>query len=187
MIHSSRFTAILDACVIYPAPLRDLLLNLAAVELYKPKWTKEIQEEWINNLLLNRPDLKRESLNNTCQVMDAAFPDSNITDYEELIDGLTLPDLKDRHVLAAAIKSKADIIVTSNLKDFPSAYTRKYDIEVQHPDDFISNLINLDKDKVIVALLNQIESLKNPPKSKNEVLETLLKCGLGKSVKLLNE
>lgn len=185
MIHSSGFTAILDANVLYPAPLRDYLLHLANLEMYKPKWTKVIQEEWIMNLLLNRPDLKRESLEKTRDAMNAAFPDSNITNFEEIINSLSLPDINDRHILAAAIRINADVIVTFNLKDFPVDYLKSYDIEVQHPDEFIINLIHLDKSKSLQALTNQVKSLKNPPKSIGEVLQTLEKCGLKNSVSKL--
>ncbi len=182
MIHSFRLTALLDANVLYPAPLRDYLLHLANVELYKPKWTQEIQEEWIRNLLFKRTDLKRESLEKARAAMNAAFPDANITHYEEIMKGLSLPDEKDRHVLAAAIKARVDVIVTFNLKDFPAEYLKKYDIEAQHPDEFIANFIGLDKAKSLEALQNQVRSLKNPPKSKGEVLELLERCGLQKSV-----
>jgi PIN domain len=109
MIHSSRFIAVLDANVLYPAPLRDYLLHLASLELYKPTWTKDIQEEWIRNLLINRPDLKRENLEITQDAMNSAFPDANIINYEELISSLSLPDDKDRHILAAAIRGNADV------------------------------------------------------------------------------
>ena len=124
MLHSSKFTAILDANVLYPAPIRDLLLHLANVELYIPKWTEIIQEEWISNLLLKRTDLKRESLEKTKEAMNAAFPDSNITNFQEIIDSLSLPDKDDRHIVAAAIRSKADVIVTFNIKDFPKGYLK---------------------------------------------------------------
>ncbi len=182
MIHSPRFTAILDANVLYPAPLRDFLLRLAEMELYKPKWTDEIQEEWIRNVLLERTDLERAKLERTKDAMNSAFPDSNITNYEELIDNLNLPDDNDRHILAAAIRGKADVIVTFNLKDFPSDYLKSYDIEVQHPDEFIVNLISLDKSKSLQSLKNQVKSLKNPPQSKDQVLQTLANCGLKNSV-----
>jgi predicted nucleic acid-binding protein len=187
MIHSSRFIAVLDANVLYPAPLRDYLLRLASLELYKPKWTNDIQEEWIRNLLINRRDLKSEKLKITQDAMNSAFPDANITNYEELISSLQLPDDKDRHILAAAIRGNADVIVTFNLKDFPPDYLKLYDIEVQDPDEFISNLINLDKLKSENAIQNLIRSLQNPPKSREEVLETLAKCGLKNAVSKLNQ
>ncbi len=91
MIHSPKFVALLDACVLYPAPIRDLLLNLADVELYTPKWTDQIHQEWTRNLLLNRPELKATQLERTTQAMNKAFPDANVVRYEALIDSLTLP------------------------------------------------------------------------------------------------
>ncbi|HMJ46563.1 MAG TPA: PIN domain-containing protein [Ferruginibacter sp.] len=185
MIHSSRFLAVLDANVLYPAPLRDYLLSLAELGLYKPKWSNEIQDEWIRKVLVNRPDLKKQQLEKTHIAMDSAFPDATITHYESLIEGLSLPDKKDRHVLAAAIREKADVIVTINLKDFPPAYLKTFDIEVQHPDEFITNLIHLDKIKSLEALNNQARRLQNPPKMMDEVLAMLKKCGLKHSVSLL--
>jgi len=187
MIHSSRFTALLDANVLYPAPLRDFLLRLVEVELYTPKWTNEIQEEWVRNVLLNRPDLIKERLERTVQAMNSAFPDSNIINYEDLITGLSLPDENDRHVLAAAIRGKVDVIITFNLDDFPSDYLKKFDIEPQHPDVFISNIISLDKVKLFQALTNQVNSLKSPPRTEDEVLESLKKCGLSKCIKHLRD
>ncbi len=108
MLRTSGFTTILDADVLYPAPLRDYLLSLAAVELYKPKWTGSIQEEWIGNLLLKRPGLKRQDLERTRKAMGSAFPDANVTNYEKLISAISLPDLDDRHVVAGAIEGNAD-------------------------------------------------------------------------------
>lgn len=187
MVSSPALIALLDANVLYPAPLLDYLLRLADVGLYKPKWTDEIQEEWIRNLLLKRTDLKRESLEKTREAMDSAFPDSTVSDYQELIKSLSLPDKRDRHVLAAAIKSSADVIVTFNLKDFPAAYVKTYAIDVQHPDDFIVNLIRFDKAKAQTAFANQVSSLKNPPKPRTEVLKALEKCGLKNCVLELKE
>ncbi|GAC1604294.1 MAG: hypothetical protein NVS3B25_33440 [Hymenobacter sp.] len=119
MIHSPRFVAVLDACVLYPAPIRDLLLHLATLGLYTPKWTEIIHDEWTRNLLKNRQDLTAEQLQKTKAAMCGAFPDADVLHFEALIEALELPDLDDRHLLAAAIRCQADIIVTSNLKDFP--------------------------------------------------------------------
>lgn len=178
MIHSARFTAVLDACVLYPAPIRDFLLHLASFELYTPKWTDRIHDEWKRNLLLNRPDLKAEQLNRTVLEMKKAFPDAGVEKYESLISSFHLPDEDDRHVLAAAIRCKADVIVTFNLKDFPSNDVGEFDIEAQHPDVFVSNLIDLNPEKSVAAFRKQVSFLTNPPKSNEEVLESLKKCGL---------
>ena len=182
MIHSSRFSALLDANVLYPASIRDILLHFASEDLYKPKWTDKIHEEWIRNLLFNRQDLTKESLLSAQAAMDTAFPDANILQYESLITSLSLPDEDDRHILAAAIKDKVDVIVTFNTKDFPAEAVKDFDIEVQHPDNFVSNLIQLDESKAKKAFRNQVRNLKKPPKTGEEVLATLSNAGLPQSV-----
>lgn len=187
MIYSSNFIAILDACVLYPAPLRDLLLSLADGGLFKPKWTDEIQDEWIRNLVENRPDLKREQLIATTQAMNTAFPDSNVENYEALIEAISLPDPGDRHVVAAAIRSTANVIVTFNLKDFPSSITEEFDIDVQHPDSFLSNVYDLNPTKAKEAFRKQVRRLKNPPKTTSEVLIQLQKSDLGMIVEKLKD
>ncbi len=119
MIIIPRFNAVLDACVLYPAPIRDILLNLAEQDLFSPKWSETIQEEWLRNLILNRPDLTRKKLERTVKAMNGAFPKAMVKSFNSLISSLELPDPDDRHVLAAAIKSEANLIITFNLKDFP--------------------------------------------------------------------
>lgn len=185
--YSSNFIVVLDANVLFPAPIRDLLMNLACEGLFQPKWTKNIHEEWILNLLDKRPDLLRHQLMNAVDAMNESFPDANVLGFESLIDGLTLPDDNDRHVFAAAVRSKSEVIVTFNIKDFPNSYLKEFDIEAQHPDLFISNLINLDNSKAMNALDKQVRRLKNPPKTKSEVLDTLEKCGLIETVKIFRE
>ena len=113
-----RYTVIFDACVLYPAPLRDILLRLATTGLFTAKWTDQIHDEWIRNAVKKRPELK-DKLPRTRELMNRAVPDSLVTGYEFLIESLELPDSNDRHVLAAAIRSGAQAIVTFNLKDFP--------------------------------------------------------------------
>lgn len=116
----AQFIVIYDSCVLYPAPLRDLFMRLALTDLYHAKWTQEIHNEWMRNLLKNRPDLTAERLESVRAKMDLNVRDGLVEGYEELIDGIKLPDPNDRHVLAAAIKANAQTIVTYNLSDFPS-------------------------------------------------------------------
>lgn len=104
-----NFTAFLDASVLYPAPLRDLHMELAVVDLYRAKWSNAVHEEWIRALLQNRADLTRAQLERTRDLMNAHVRDAIVTDFEGLIDVLDLPDPDDRHVLAAAIKGRADL------------------------------------------------------------------------------
>jgi predicted nucleic acid-binding protein len=115
----STFTAFFDANVFYGARLRSLVLFLAQTKTFRAKWSNAIHDEWIENLLKNRPGLTKEKLQKTRSLMDHSVLDALVTGYEALIDGIELPDPGDRHVLAAAIVSKASCIVTFNLKDFP--------------------------------------------------------------------
>ncbi|EPN6726712.1 TPA: PIN domain-containing protein [Pseudomonas putida] len=182
----SPFTAIYDANVLYPAPLRDFLMNLALTGIYRARWSASIHDEWKRNLLLNRPDLTPEHLDRTSSLMDAAVPDALVTDYDSLVEGLDLPDRDDRHVLAAAIKCNASVIVTFNLKDFPKAILGAFDIEPLHPDDFIADLWDLDKAAVLEAAQRQRISLKNPPHNVQQYLDRLLQQKLPETVKLLS-
>lgn len=181
----SNFIALYDANVLYPAPLRDLLMRLALQDFFRAKWTAEIHEEWIRNVLLNRPDLSREQLERTRQLMDENVRDCLVTGYEVLIPALTLPDPDDAHVLAAAVHSGANIIVTFNLKDFPATVLAPHGIEAQHPDEFITNLIGLNEPKVIQAVRSQRTSLRNPPRTADELLDILLQQQLPETVRLL--
>lgn len=178
MIHSPRFVTVLDACVLYPVPIRDLLLSLASAGLYKPKWSALIQDEWSRNLLANRADLTAAQLHRTATMMNTAFPDADVEGYEVFIPTLALPDPDDRHVLAAALRSQADVIVTTNLKDFTVPYIRTFDVEVQHPDEFIGNLIDLNPAKALEAFCQQVARLKNPPIAAAQVLDNLRKSSL---------
>ncbi len=183
----SPFTAVYDANVLYPAPLRDLLMHLALTGVYRARWTAQIHDEWKRNLLINRQDLTQAQLDRTSAAMDRAIPDALVTGYEPLCAGLPLPDPDDRHVLAAAIKCSASVIVTFNLKDFPTEVLRPLEIEAVHPDDFIADIFDLDQAAVLEAVQAQRASLKNPPHTARELLERLLIQGLTQSVKLLSE
>lgn len=181
----SPFTAVYDACVLYPAPLRDFLMWLGLSGRFRARWSLQIHEEWKRNLLINRPDLTREQVDRTSTLMDQAIPDGLITGYEALIDGLCLPDPNDRHVLAAAIRCNASVIVTFNEKDFPPAVLEQFGVETQHPDEFIENLFDLDAAAVVTAAQRQRGKLKNPPMDVDRYLEILLRQGLVQVSKLL--
>lgn len=115
------FVVVYDASVLYPSVLRDLLIRIAQAGLVQAKWTNEILDETFRSIIRQRPDLDPQRLERTRTLMCAAIRDCLVVDYEPLIDAVELPDIDDRHVLAAAIKARAQIIVTSNLKDFPDS------------------------------------------------------------------
>ncbi len=159
----ANFTALYDANVLYPATLRDLLMRLALTDLYRAKWSNDIHDEWMRNLLAKRPNLNREDLERTRDLMNSHVRDCLATGYENLIPALELPDPDDRHVLAAAIVSHADVIVTFNLRDFPANTLDAYGIEAQHPDEFVMHLVDLDETAVLQAVKRQLAALRNPP------------------------
>jgi predicted nucleic acid-binding protein len=181
------FAVIYDACVLYPAPLRDLLLRLARTGLFRAQWTETILDECFRNVLANRPDLKPEALQRTRELMNKAVPDCLVTGHEPLIDALALPDPKDRHVLAAAIRAGAQAIVTWNLKDFPSDTLKAYAIEAIDPDELVLDLLDLSPGNVIATVIEQAEALKNPPRTVADVLDTLLQQGLVRTVARVRE
>ena len=184
---SSHFTVVYDACVLYPAPLRDLLMHLALSDLYRARWSDTIHDEWTRNVLTNRPDLTQDQLNRTRHLMNAHVRDSLVTGFEYLIPSINLPDPDDRHVAAAAIHSGASLIVTFNLKDFPAEALKPYNLAAQHPDDFIVDLLDLHPAGVLEAAACHRRSLKNPPKTADEYLDTLLAQGLTQSVAVMRQ
>ncbi len=183
----ANFTVLYDACVFYPAPLRDFLIGLATTDLFRARWTDHIHEEWTRNLLAHRPDLSKKQLLRTRQLMDQAVEGCLVRGYERLIDSLTLPDPDDRHVLAAAIRAGAEVIVTFNQRDFPSEILQKFSITTEHPDDFVVNLVDINGEAVIDAARDQRARLKNPPKSRQEFLDILYRQHLTRTVTFLQD
>ncbi len=162
-------------------------MYLAVTDLFRAKWTNEIHEEWIRNVLKKYPDQTRDKLEKRRDKMNENVRDCLVKNYEDLIPDLQLPDENDRHVLAAAIRARADVIVTSNLSDFPRDTLAKFGIEAQHPDQFITHLLDLDPGIVCAAAKRHRESLKNPPKTVAEYLETLEAASLAQTVAGLRE
>ncbi len=181
----SPFTAVYDACILYPEMLRSFLMYLATGGEYRARWTAEIRKEWKQAVLRQRPDLDPAKIERTADLMEQVVDDALVTGYEKLIEGLQLPDPNDRHVLAAAIRCGADVIVTMNLKDFPPEALSPYGIEAQHPDEFVENLFDLDQASVLAAAQKHRRALKNPPHSVEEYLEGLRRQGLVQTAKLL--
>lgn len=162
-------------------------MQLALTDMFRARWTDEIHDEWIRNVLKNRPDLTLKQLTRTKELMNSHVRDCLVTGYEWMIPQLALPDPQDRHVLAAAIRAKADVIVTFNLDDFSEPVLSQYEMEAQHPDDFIAYLLDLHPIRVAEAAKECQQRLGNPPKSMDEYLNTLSGLELTVTVSLLQE
>ena len=162
-------------------------MQLALTGLFRARWSSMIHDEWTRSVLRNRPDLTLEQVSRTRDLMDQHVLDALVTGFEPLIDALKLPDPNDRHVLATAIRSGADAIVTYNLKDFPADALQQYGIEAIHPDAFIVSQLDLAPNAVLTAVKQHRARLRNPPKSAEEYLGCLGEQGLTQTVSELRQ
>ncbi len=169
MIHSVRFTCVLDTNVIYPLWTRDLLLWFAYYDLYTPKWSANIFSEWI--AVMKRKGVSEGEIRKRINLMNRAFPDALVKNYEVLIDSLSLPDEDDRHVLAASIKTNANLIITNNLKDFPEKYLASFGLKAKNPDDFFTDIIDINQELSVQAFRKLVLNKKNPPYDEYDVLD----------------
>jgi predicted nucleic acid-binding protein len=176
MIHSVRFTAVLDTNVIYPVIIRDLLFWFAYYDLYTPKWSNHIFDEWQD--VMQRKGVSPEESEKRVRKANLAFPDALVQNYEGLIEHLSLPDEKDRHVLAAAIKTNAHVIVSNNIKDFPEEVLNNYGLKIKTADDFLTDIIDLNPETAIEAFKEMVLNKKNPDWDEYEVLNCLRSNGL---------
>ena len=167
------FIVVLDACVLYPASLRDTLLRLAEVEMYDVVWSQRILDEAVDNLV----DDNRMSRDQASYLMDCvneAFEDAVVpADAIDRLEPSMANHPKDRHVLAAGVLAGAQHVITSNLADFPPEATQPHGIEAVHPDDFLLAMLDLDAELVLWALARQAADLKDPPMTRDEVLDAL--------------
>lgn len=181
------FVVVYDANVLYGNEVRDLLIRIAISGLVRAHWTAEILDEVLRNLAANRPDIPADKLSILRDRMNAAIPGVLVEGHGELIEGLKLPDPDDRHVLAAAIKVGAEVIVTSNLKDFPPEALSAHGIEAKSPDDFILDQLDLDE-AVIRDCIHQIATGRTrPPKTVAAILDALERAGLVESAAALRD
>ena len=138
MAGHNRYTVLLDANVLYSVAISDALMEVAATGIYAAKWSKAIDDEWVRNLAKNKKraeadfHTRRDSMHDACH--DWEVPEEGWTLIEPC---LSLPDVNDRHVLAAAVAGHADSIVTINIKDFPSSILEPLGITALHPDEFL--------------------------------------------------
>lgn len=176
MIHSLRFICVLDTNVIYPLNIRDILFWFASYDLYTPKWSKHIFWEWEN--VMRRKNIPEGEIRKRVNKAQSAFPDALVENYETLVDSLSLPDEKDRHVLAAAIKTNANIIVTNNIKDFPKDYLSRFGLSAKTADDFLTDTIDLNNEYAVEAFRALVLNRANPNLDEFEVLDGFRKNGL---------
>lgn len=183
---NSIFTAVIDANVFYGIRVTSLILHLAQADLFRARWSEKIHEEWISNLHRNR-GLAREKLQKRREAIDASVLDCLVTDYQALECGLSLPDPNDRHVFAAALKARANCIVTFNLADFPSSALDPAGIAATHPDQFLIELFGISQTQFTEAVWQDFHHYKAPPLTFDQYIDDLRKSGVPKTAKLIEE
>lgn len=168
------FVALLDANVLYPPYLRDLLLRFAQAGVFEPRWSAEILDEVARNIKKGRGEAEQQKVERMLSLMRRHFEDAEVTGYEALTPAMT-NDEKDRHVLAAAIVGGSDVIVTSNLKHFPRAALEPYDMDVQGPDEFLCHQWEqADPERIVYILRRWTDQLRRHPATLEEILEERL-------------
>lgn len=171
------YTVVLDACVLFPNVLRDTLLTLAEHELFRPLWSTAILDEVRRNVVAKR-NVDPAAFDRTLALMNKSFEGALVESWSPLTPELDLPDLDDRHVLAAAIVGGGQAIVTSNLADFPTNQLKPHDIDPVHPDEFLLDLLDLAPARVVKALVNQAQRFRNPAMDLSGLLARLECCGV---------
>jgi len=185
MIYSSKFTAVLDTNVIFPLTCRDLLFWFAYRDLYTVKWSKHIFSEWED--VMEREGISKEKSAKQIKSATSAFPFALVENYERIIPELQLPDQDDCHVLAAAIKVNASVIVTNNIKDFPDAVLEVYGIEARTADDFLADIIDLNPEIALEAFMSMVMIKENPPLDEYQVLDHMRKIGLKEAADAIHQ
>lgn len=178
-IVANPFVVILDANVLFPFRVRDVLLTFAHDGLFRARFTEEIMAEWTQNLLELKPSLKK-SIKSQVDMIRQTFDECFVTGHMPLIEGLGMPDKDDRHVLAAAIRCSAQVIVTENKRDFPPDLLDEYDIEVLGADEMLVNTYELFPVEAARALGKVRGRYKNPRMNVSEFLLDLTRAGLPK-------
>lgn len=188
----NRLTVLLDACALVGPLKRNLLLSLAEAEFFRVRWSARILDEVeraITKLMTDRGivDAERRA---ACarRAMERAFEDAAVTGHETLIESLKeLPDPDDAHVIAAAVKTRASVIVTDNIKHFPNRILTPLDLEAKTTDVFLADTIDLDIGRAIAAIRQMRERLQRPEKRPEVLLLDMETVGLTQTVDVLRE
>ncbi|MGE0596210.1 MAG: PIN domain-containing protein [Hyphomonadaceae bacterium] len=179
--------AVYDACVLFPFHLRNLLVQCAVDGLVEARWTNTIHDEWTRTLAARNPSLPIERLRTTRELMNAVLPEALVTNHEPLIADLVLPDLDDRHVLAAAIAAKASVIVSWNLADFPAHALAPYGVACKTPDAFLVELYGASPDALAAVVDRARLNLRATKPAREDFLEALARQGLTELIGVLRD
>lgn len=171
------FAAVLDACVMVPVALCDTMLRLAEERMYRPIWSDRILAEAADAISRIHPDIPVELIERRVAYMNETFPGARVEGFAQIESGLILPDPDDRHVVAAALRSRADAVVTANVRDFPVDVLDELELEVIPPDAFLLSQLDMRSAVVMSVLEAQAAATRNPRRSFDDVLTALSRAG----------
>jgi predicted nucleic acid-binding protein len=185
---ADRFTVLIDACCLAGALRRNMLLSLAEAGFYRARWSARIMDETsraIEEITEGKADPKKQ-----IEAMNRAFPEATVEGFEHLEKAIIEGDLRDRndaHVLAAAIRSGASVIVTDNLQDFPDRLLKPYGLDAKSADDFIANCIDLDKTQAMASLNKMRLRFQRPEYTWDALCQKIEAQGLSQSASMMQE
>jgi hypothetical protein len=189
-LFANRFTAFVDACTLAGALKRNLLLTLAEAEFFRVRWSEPVLVETqkaIESILAKKgvkDAAERAARARSC--MESAFEEAMVVDFDKFLCVCEdLPDSADAHVVAAALKTQAAMIVTDNLKHFPKAILAPLNIEVRSADNFIADTVALDPGRAVAAIRRMRGRLKRPEKTAEVLLLDMEAVGLTETVDML--
>lgn len=174
----ARYAVVLDACVLVPVALADTLLRIAECDLYRPLWSARIVAEAVDAIVEIHPNIPPERVQRRFAAMDNTFEDARVDGWENLEDTVTLSDPDDRHVVAAAVRGRADAIVTANVRDYPPDVLEPLNIKIIHPDDFLLDQIDLAPRIVLDVLREQAAHTRQPALTPIDLIARLARAGV---------
>lgn len=187
---ANRYTAVVDACSLASALKRNLLLTLAEADFFRLRWSSIILDETqraIERILSAKSvaDAAERAARARAN-MERAFQEALVTDFEALMPACqTLPDKDDAHVIAAALKSQASMIVTENVSDFPASILEPLNLEAKTADAFIADTLSLHIGRGVAAVHTMRERFKNPAMTAEDLLLRMEADGLAETVDAL--
>lgn len=189
---ANRYTALVDACSLVSVWRRNLLLSLAEAEFFRLRWSQTILDETeraLAKLHHQRGNADGDArARKAIAAMTKAFPEAMVDDFAQLLaNPLGLPDPNDEHVIAAAVKTQAQAIVTENISDFPADLLGRLNLEPRTADEFIADTIALEEGLAIPAIRNMRLRLKRPEMEASDLLRSFEAHGLFETVSVLTQ
>jgi len=184
-MYANRFTVVLDANVLGPALPRNILLSLARSELFRPRWSVQVLEETERYIAQVTEDVSNAEIQRAR--IERAFPEGVVRIAPASERRLSLPDENDRHVLAAAIKVRAQLIVTDNLRDFPADILSEFEMEAVSADHFIADTMTLDLTRAIASIAEMRARFAHPKLTPQHLILRCEKSGLLETASILSE